>query len=140
MFLWRKEMLWVSLFVFLVLFDGWLRFFYLERGVWICNRGVFWGIAIPNVLLWGCIVLILVGCLWLLNRFQGSVIQLAITAVIFGGALNALDRLFYGCVLDYLSWSFGFLTFLPNFNIADSLIFLGIGGLIFLLMKGSSKL
>ena len=128
--LWRrKEILPVSLFVLFVLVDVWLRFFFLERGHWTCNQGVFWGITVPPGLFWLGAVMLLGWCIWLFLAQREEFNQGMIALVFIGGAINLLDRLLFGCVIDYFSWPWVFGKFLPNFNLADMSILLGCLGL-----------
>lgn len=56
--------------------------------------------------------------------------------LVVGGAIgNFIDRVFIGHVTDLLAFSF----FAPVFNIADSAIFLGVGGLIVWVFFGPSS-
>lgn len=130
--LWRrKEMLLVSLFVLFVLVDVWLRFFFLERGHWTCNQGVFWGITVPPGLFWLGAAMLLGWCIWFFVAQPEGFRRGMIALVFIGGAINLLDRLLFGCVLDYLSWPWVFGEWLPHFNFADGLILLGFSNLLF---------
>lgn len=83
-----------------------------------CNSGIAFGIALPRlafILLWS---LSIVAILYLLRLEKKNLPLL----LILGGALsNILDRIFQGCVIDYIS----FLN-IPTFNLADTAICLGI--------------
>lgn len=124
-------MLWVSLFVFVGLLDGGLRFLWLERDYWTCNSGVFWGMALPQAFLWLAAGSILLGCFWLLFQWRGSGMRWSLIALLIGGGLNMLDRALHGCVLDYLHWPFGLASFFPNFNLSDTMILIGALTLLF---------
>lgn len=124
-------MLWVSLFVFVGLLDGGLRFLWLERDRWTCNSGVFWGIEFPQVFLWIGTGGVVLGCLWLLFRWKGLGMRWPLIAILIGGGINTLDRALHTCVLDYFHWPFGLASFFPNFNLSDTMIFVGVLTLLF---------
>lgn len=124
----RKEMLQVSLFVLLALFDLLLRFFLLERSAWLCNRGAFWGVQPPFLLVMFISGLLLI---WIGKHAfgEGEKQRLCwLKILFFGGAINFVDRLVFGCVLDYIEWPLGLANIFPYFNLADSMILLGIAG------------
>ncbi|TXH02358.1 MAG: signal peptidase II [Candidatus Moraniibacteriota bacterium] len=129
MLFWRKEIPLGSLFVFTTFLDVWLRFFFLERDQWTCNEGAFWGLALPSAWLWSLagLFLLILGYVASSTRYRGE--RLFFVAILLGGGVNMIDRLFFGCVLDYFSWPWILGTVLPNFNLADMLILLGFFGL-----------
>lgn len=61
-----------------------------------------------------------------LRKLTRAELQIAVSyALILGGALgNVLDRLRQGYVVDFIHWFYGDYHW-PNFNIADSAIFIG---------------
>jgi signal peptidase II len=73
------------------------------------------------------IVVLLV--LWL-SRITSPILAAALGAVIGGALGNVLDRLRFGFVVDFLYFHVGNVGW-PAFNIADSLIVVGIGVLVF---------
>ena len=73
------------------------------------------------------IVVLLV--LWL-SRITSPILAAALGAVIGGAVGNVLDRLRFGFVVDFLYFHVGNVGW-PAFNIADSLIVVGIGVLVF---------
>ena len=128
--LWRqKEILLVSLFVLMILVESWLRFFFLEREYWVCNTGAFWGISIPVGLFWLGAVVLFGWCVWFFLTQREGFSRGMIALIFIGGAINLLDRLLFGCVLDYFSWPWVFGDFFPNFNLADMSILFGCLGL-----------
>lgn len=61
-----------------------------------------------------------------------SVIEKYTLACIFSGALGNLhDRVFYGYVIDFIDFDFGFYNF-PVFNFADVFIFIGLALFVFI--------
>ena len=122
-----RETLWLSGFVLLGLFDLSLRFFWLERDRLVCNEGIAWGIRIPAEVLGALVLLLLAYVISLWAKSERVYERLGLLVIFLGGSINALDRLFYGCVLDYFRWPGFFGSTLPYFNIADALILFGAG-------------
>lgn len=125
----QKEAIGLPLFVFLSVIDLLLRFTWLVRDTLICNRGVFWGIELPPFWLMLIIggLLLCLGHLFIQARFFEE--QFFLGLMLLGGGVNALDRLAHDCVLDYFSWPLGLASLLPNFNLADMMLLLGLFGL-----------
>jgi signal peptidase II len=89
-----------------------------------CNQNISWGIPLTGkvfFILWSLLATSLV--LW--ARKTNWNIFLII--VLSGAISNLLDRIFYGCVIDYLA-----LEIFPVFNFADVLI---VGGMMLFLVK-----
>jgi signal peptidase II len=92
----------------------------LRGGFYICNPSIALGLKIPEALFWifwlGIIILIS----YLIYR--ECIIQNTLYLIlIFAGALsNLIDRLWHGCIVDFIQLGFG-----PIFNLADFFITLG---------------
>ena len=102
------------------------------------NRGIsfslFWGIGELKFILIG-IILIVVGTMFRYGIVQRHPI---ITGILIGaGGSNQLDRFLHDGVVDYIHWHclFDF----PIFNIADTLIDIGIGLLLIALFQEEKK-
>lgn len=83
-----------------------------------CNKGIAFGTEIPLfafVLLWILSMIILVR----LIRTEKE--NLPLFFVLGGAISNLIDRIFFGCVTDYISF-----MNIPTFNIADIAITLGV--------------
>jgi len=98
-----------------VLIEGVLELDYLE------NRGVAFGMLQGHrwpILIFG-VVLMTVLC-WLIFKLpegkKYSILQIILTCIIAGGIGNMIDRLFYGYVIDFISFV---LINYPIFNVAD---------------------
>ncbi len=93
--------------------------------VYVKNTGAAFSILADNTALLGIIsVLFCAGVLvyWVWKKPQNRILQLALT-LLFAGALgNAIDRIFRGFVVDFISAAF--IDF-PVFNIADIAITAG---------------
>jgi signal peptidase II len=118
-----------------VLVPGWLSFVHSE------NPDAAFSVAVPHALLFGGAVVafvVLMHTLWTLDR--GARLQaVAIASLVAGAAGNAIDRIADGTVTDFIrvhagapalrQWlveRFGTATW-PIFNVADTLLFVGIG-------------
>ncbi len=100
------------------------RFFSLE---FYQNRGIAFGIPLPTwffFISFGVIMLILVYFFYQYFQKKLAVPLLALSAILLGAISNAIDRLRFGYVIDYLN-----LNFWPVFNLADILV---VGGVIVL--------
>lgn len=129
-----------TLFVsFLILFfDQIVKYKIRSSGeFYICNKGISFGIIIPEYFLWLIFSLIsLISLFFYIKTFRKIVIykySYIGLGFIFGGVFsNIIDRYTFHCVLDYI---LPFWQKLPIFNIADSFIFLGGCFLLFLIYK-----
>jgi signal peptidase II len=98
-----------------------------KGGFYICNKGIAWGIKIPEVSFW-VFWLILIFLLFLFLYKKGGHNNFFPFLLILSGAIsNIIDRLALGCVIDFID-----LGFWPIFNLADVFLVLGT---IFLLVK-----
>ncbi|MBM3570648.1 MAG: signal peptidase II [Alphaproteobacteria bacterium] len=106
-------------------------FFNLVR-VW--NKGVSFGLFHSEFefMRWGlagfALVVSVALTVWL-RRAENRLVAAALGLVIGGAVSNALDRVLWGAVFDFLdfhAWGWHW----PAFNIADSAIVLGVGGLL----------
>lgn len=70
---------------------------------------------------------------WYLKTKGGE--KIALLAIIFGGLSNLIDRLTHGGVIDYIM-----VGWWPVFNIADTLIIVGILWLLYVLVISNKKM
>lgn len=63
-------------------------------------------------------------------RTKNSKLSVPIAMIIGGAIGNIFDRIQYGAVIDFLDFHYGAMHY-PAFNVADSLIFLGVVAIIF---------
>ncbi len=101
-------------------------------GFYFCNEGISFGFYLPRVLFWLCFGLFLFfSFFYYLKILQKKKLPTLLSiglGFFWGGILaNNWDRLFFGCVFDYLS-IFG--QKFPLFNLAD--IFISLGSLLIL--------
>ena len=92
-------------FSFLADQGGWQRWFFTLTTIFIC------------VYLWGW--------MWRLNGVEKRM-YIALGCIIGGGLGNLIDRLVYGYVIDFIDWHIQQYHW-PAFNIADAMIFIGVG-------------
>ncbi|TNE65730.1 MAG: signal peptidase II [Rhodobacteraceae bacterium] len=107
------------------------------------NRGANFGLLSGHgdLLRWGWVVLAVVISTWVMfwvRRERFSVLGQISAGLLVGGALgNAIDRIVYGAVADFLNMSCCGFTNPYSFNVADIAIFAGAFGLI--LFTGETK-
>lgn len=99
-------------------------------GFYICNKGIAFGIKAQYAILWIFVIsIVYFGCQILNSKFkilnELSNLKLKIEnypmILILSGAIsNLIDRLYFGCVIDFID-----LRFWPVFNLADSFIVIG---------------
>lgn len=92
---------------------------------YVCNSYISWGIPILGSVFW-VVWLISNGLLvHFILRYNKNIFLFAVLA---GSVSNAIDRLLYGCVVDYFRLPVG--NF-PIFNLADVFIVVGIIAFLF---------
>ena len=86
-----------------------------------CNSSGGWGIVSDKKMLifWSAVSLILLFCF--LRNSQKKILKLGIWFVFLGGASNLFERIYWGCVFDYLK----IFSWYPAFNLGDVLVVLG---------------
>ncbi|MCM8787078.1 MAG: signal peptidase II [Candidatus Omnitrophica bacterium] len=102
----------------------------------VCNSGVAFGLlrGKNDLLVYICIVFILF-FLFIIKGVKKTLLVLVASGLIIGGAIsNLFDRLFLGCVIDYID-----IRIWPVFNISDMCISIGVG-LLFLDSLKNKKL
>lgn len=100
-----------------------------------CNRGIAWGMSLPRVWIITSSILLLGGVLWLMVGARRIDFRVAWGLLFTGGFINLVDRLWKGCVEDYIH-----LPLFPSFNLADMMLFLGVIGILFSLTTGRKDL
>lgn len=112
---------WVVLLVFFDQISKYLIRF--KGGFYICNMGISWGIELNQYWFWLFWTLAIIFLLFLFFKFK----SFFVTIILAGAISNLVDRIFFGCVIDFID-----LKFWPVFNLADIFIVLGS---IFLLVR-----
>lgn len=113
--------------VFFLWLHFWLRLWVIEteRVAGVCNAGGPFGVPIPQSLL--VVVGLFIG-IFLFREWQKESSLLDAwpwILIMAGGAGNLLERVFFGCIMDYIA-----LPLFPVFNLADILLTLGAAGLL----------
>ena len=99
----------------------------------ICNQGYAFGLfqGYLNIFV---VVLVLLVAFYNFSRAKRFNFWIGWAFILGGGLGNMVDRLSRGCVVDFIQT----VSFWPSFNIADAAISLGVGILVFSLLKGSN--
>jgi signal peptidase II len=93
----------------------------LYGGFYICNPHIALGIVLPEVLFWLFWISIAVSLSYLIHK-ERAVSNKVYLIFIFSGAFsNLIDRIWRGCIIDFIQLGFG-----PVFNLADFFITLGV--------------
>lgn len=115
---------------------------YLVRhlgGFYICNPNISFGIALPVILFW---LIWIITITFIFIRLKTSDVQCSLKVrdircpalyLILAGALsNIIDRLYFGCVVDFID-----MKIWPIFNLAD--VFIAIGVILLILQIKKQK-
>lgn len=100
-------------------------------GFYICNKNAAFGIEVPSMVFWliiGFFLILTISNLKFVIRNSDPCYKLLIAnynfscviLILSGGLSNIIDRLYFGCVIDFID-----LKFWPVFNLADSFIVIG---------------
>lgn len=102
------------------------KFFFIE---YIHNEGAAWGMFQGNlfvILIMPAVGLLLFGYLLHRSNYKTNILYVIGVILMIAGTIgNYIDRIRLGYVVDFLSFRFGSYHF-PNFNIADSLLVIGV--------------
>ncbi len=117
------------LFVSFVAIDQAIK--YLIRhydGFYICNKNIALGLKIIDSIFWVFWLLIII--FLLLSLYKRCFVHntLYIILILAGAISNIIDRIFFGCVIDFID-----LKFWPVFNLAD--IYITIGAIMIIINK-----
>lgn len=109
-------------------------------GFYICNKGIAFGLALSPGVFWLILsiflVIIFIYFKYLLNNSLSKPLFFLVFVLILAGAVsNIIDRLLFGCVIDYIFTPY---KYLPVFNVADIAIFVG-GLLLFYVIYNKNR-
>ncbi len=94
-------------------------------GFYICNSGIAFGISIPSYIRWSLTGIMFLGLYFLMKKsanYGVRAYKLGVIFILSGAVSNIIDRLFFGCVIDFIDIKiFNY----PMFNVADIFIFIG---------------
>ena len=131
----KKYLKVISLFISLILLDQFSK--YLIRhfdGFYICNSGISFGINLPGFIFWIIWIIIIIGLVYSIFKNFPSRLSILLSIILAGALSNMLDRLYFGCVIDFID-----LKIWPVFNLADTFISLGAIAIIILILKSKSR-
>ncbi len=104
-------------------------------GFYICNGGIAFGLNMPGYVFWFIWLAIIIFINLIIFNFQFSIfnesaiskfliskpVYFGLILILAGAFSNMIDRISYGCVIDFIN-----LSFWPIFNPADIFIALGV--------------
>ena len=112
--------------IFLFVMDRLVKDFFTTRSI-ICNTGIAFGIVVPEILLVIALGIALISltifCVKACKS-KDTALFTALFCILVGALSNGIDRVIYGCVVDYLFVSQSLIWF----NIAD--ISISCGGIL----------
>jgi len=95
----------------------------VDDGFYICNKDIAWGIKVNDMLfwiIWSIIIITVSFILYKTYRKQLLFDTLCLILILAGATSNFIDRIAWGCIIDFID-----LKFWPVFNLADAFIVLG---------------
>ncbi len=115
---------------FVISADQIAKFFVKKLGLNLaCNKGIAFGIGSDAILLSLVVIVIVFGLLvWAKEKY----LKIALALIFAGGLSNFIDRIFAGCVRDFIK-----IGFWPAFNVADGAITCGVVLLLLILFRDS---
>lgn len=96
-------------------------------GFYICNKGIAFGIDIPEKLIWTLSLIVIFSFIILLFRKTLRKKPFLLALILAGALSNLIDRLYFSCVIDFID-----LKFWPVFNLADIYITVSVIMLLYL--------
>ncbi len=134
MYNYREKFFYFFIFAGLLGFDQGVKYFIrIKKLFYICNQNIAFGLSIPPFLFWIIWTLIIVGILIAVIKKYLGADTIYLIIILSGAVANILDRIYYGCVLDFIDFHFW-----PIFNLADIFIVLGISVLLFKFLTKNS--
>ncbi|MDO8240593.1 MAG: signal peptidase II [Candidatus Moranbacteria bacterium] len=97
---------------------------YLVRhlgGFYICNSGISFSIVLPTILFWFFWFFIVGLIIYAIGSHKISIYKPALYMILAGAISNVIDRLYFGCVIDFIN-----IGFWSIFNLADAFITIGV--------------
>jgi len=131
----------VILGILLLVLDQLTKFIFLEQNYdygffafsYVKNTGVSFGLLQGTTLIMIIVSIVVLGLLWYYREeFEGKEIFLVFIAT--GTVGNLIDRVFRGYVVDFINFKF-----FPVFNVADSLLTIGVIGFIIMVLIEQMK-
>jgi signal peptidase II len=91
-----------------------------DGGFYICNKNIAFGIQIPDFLFWLFWVAVAIVLVWNVYKKHFLLSPLSFLLILSGAISNIIDRIYLGCIVDFID-----LKFWPVFNLADVFITIG---------------
>lgn len=127
-----KKIFGITLIISLVLVDQISKYIIRNTsGFYICNKGIAFGIQASDIMLFPILTLAICAISYFIYKKHSKNI-LYLLLILSGALSNIIDRLYFGCVIDFID-----LKFWPVFNIAD--IYITIGAAVILMKKLNIK-
>lgn len=89
-------------------------------GFYICNSGISFGIHLSLGIFYLLWIIIITAIVLLIFKSRSKLTIFSLLLILSGAFSNIIDRLFFGCVIDFIN-----IKVWPIFNIADILISAG---------------
>ncbi len=89
-------------------------------GFYICNSGISFGIHLSLGIFYLLWIIIITAIVLLIFKSRSKLTIFSLLLILSGAFSNIIDRLFFGCVIDFID-----IKVWPIFNIADILISAG---------------
>ncbi len=108
------------LFILLIAIDQGSKYIIRHQGgFYICNQGIAFGIS--GIFLYFLLLIGVAFLFWQRNKIREVFLDLPMLFVIIiaSGASNLIDRIIFGCVIDFID-----MKIWPIFNLADVFIFI----------------
>lgn len=118
-------------FLFLISLDQIAKYFSTSP---YCNKNLAWNIPVSGEIFYILWILIMSYFLYLLIKTKKYSEKIFLTVIFSGAVSNTIDRLRFGCVIDYVN-----LKIFPVFNLADIYITIGIFLLLIGIIKNKSR-
>jgi len=124
----------ISLFLFLIFIDQFSK--YLVRhfdGFYICNPHISFGLQLSEFLFWPLWIIIISILIYFIFKKLFLLSTFYFILILTGAISNIIDRLYFGCIIDFID-----LKFWPVFNLADIFITVGAIGIIIAIIKNKA--
>lgn len=95
----------------------------IDGGFYICNKGISFGLLIPETLIYSLASILILFLIFLISKSNYNFLQIPLLFILSGATSNIIDRVCFGCVIDFIN-----MPYWPVFNLAD--MFIVIGGII----------
>lgn len=96
----------------------------------ICNKNIAWNIPVAPAIFYLAWFVIIAALIYIFVRTDNYWRKLFLVLILSGAFSNMIDRIRFGCVVDYID-----LKFWPVFNLGDVYITIGIVLLLFSFIK-----